>query len=191
MPQHYITAMMFRDRYLFLRHVAAALAQGIVIAVVLPLLSAILFGYPLMPTLALVGSGLIIEYGAAPVGIALGLSPAFVLGVLTCTETGIFIGLFDTFDAIGHTYPPATAFLARTKALVHPDSLAARYGILGLIPCEVLVGVYANAAVSWVLGWDRERSLLLTMAGYIPCLVITILATVGFLTIWLPGLVLP
>ena len=83
--------MEFWDRYLFLRHIAAALVRGVVIAIVLPLVPALLFGYPLVPTFALIGSGFLLEYGAAPVGIALGLSPLFVFWVLVCTEIGIFL----------------------------------------------------------------------------------------------------
>jgi uncharacterized membrane protein len=183
--------MEFWDRYLFLRHIAAALVQGVFIALVLPLLSMILFGYPPMPTLALIGSGLVVEYGAAPLGIALGLSPLFVFWVLMCTEIGIFLGLFDIFDAVGHTWRPAADLLAGTRQFIHQYSLAERYGILGLVPCEILIGVYANAPVSWVLGWHKERSLAFTMAGYIPCLVLTILATIGLLAMYFPGLVHP
>ena len=175
------------DRYLFLKQSAAALARGVFLALVLPFIPAILLGYPLMPTCALIGSGLIIEYGAAPVGIALGLSPAFVFFVLICTECGIFIGLFDIFDSIGHSWPPAADFLAKTKTSLHRSSLAEKYGILGLIPLEIVIGVYANAPVSRVLGWDKYRSLAVTMAGYIPCLALTILATLGLIAMYFPG----
>ena len=48
--------MEFRDRYRFLRRSAAALAQGMVIAPVLPLLC-IIFRYPSTPGPALTGSG--------------------------------------------------------------------------------------------------------------------------------------
>jgi hypothetical protein len=179
------------DRATTLRHITAALGKGIFIAVLLPILSAILFGIPLMPTLALIGSGLIIEYGAAPVGITLGLSPLFVFYVLMCTETGIFLGLFDIFDTIGHTSAPVAGFLDRTRESVHRHSLTERYGILGLIPCEIIIGVYANAPVSWVLGWRKDHSLIITMAAYGVCLILTILATVGLLQAYFPGLVHP
>ena len=167
----------------------AALARGVFIAIVLPLLPVILFKYPLIPTLAVIGSGFLLEYGAAPVGIALGLPPFFIFWVLMCTEIGIFLGLFDIFDSIGHTWPPVAKFLEKIRHFVHQSSLSERYGILGLIPCEILIGVYANAPVSWVLGWDKYRSLAFTMAGYIPCLVLTILATIGLLGIYFPSLV--
>jgi uncharacterized membrane protein len=183
--------MEFWNRYLFLKHIAAALAWGVLIALVLPVLSAVLLGYPLMPTLALIGSALIVEYGAAPVGITLGLSPLFVFWVLMCTEVGIFLGLFDIFDSIGHTWQPAANVLERTKQLVHQSTLAERYGIIGLIPLEIIIGVYANAPVSWVLGWHKYKSLAFTMIGYVPCLIATILATIGLLGMYFPGLVHP
>jgi uncharacterized membrane protein len=183
--------MEFWDRYLFLKHIAAALARGGCIAIVLPLVPVFLFGYPLMPTLALIGSGFIIEYGAAPVGLALGLPPLFVFWVLLCTEIGIFLGLFDIFDSIGHTWAPAASLLENTRQYLHRSRLAERYGILGLIPCEIIIGVYANAPVAWVLGWERYRSLACTMAGYIPSLIVTILLTAGFLGLSFPGLVHP
>jgi hypothetical protein len=179
------------DRATFLRHIVSALGRGVLVAIIFPLLPVILFGIPLMPTLALIGSGLVIEYGAAPVGIALGLPPLFVLYALMCTETGIFLGLFDIFDTIGHTSEPVAGFLERSREFIHRHSLAERYGILGLIPCEILLGVYINAPVSWVLGWKEYPSLIITMAAYGVCLVITILATVGLLSGYFPGLVHP
>jgi hypothetical protein len=183
--------MEFRDRYLFVQHIVEALGLGVFIAIVLPLLPVLFFGYPLMPTLALIGTGFLLEYGAAPLGIALGLPPLFVFWVLMCTETGIFLGLFGIFDTIGQTWSPVTNFLEKTRHLAHRSSLAGRYGILGLIPCEIIIGVYANAPVSWMAGWHRYRSLAFTMAGYVPALILTILATIGLLAMYFPRLVPP
>lgn len=183
--------MEFWDRFLFLRHMAAALAQGVFGAVVLPIFSLLIFGYPLLSTLARIGSGLVPGFGASPVGIARGLSPLFVFFVLVCTAMGIFIGLFDIFDGAGHTRPLAADFLARTTHLSGQNSPAGRYGILARVPCEILIGVYANAPRSWVLGWNKNRSVLCTMALYVPCLLLTILAPIGLRGRYFPGLVHP
>jgi hypothetical protein len=183
--------MDFWNRSTFLRHIGAALGRGVLIAIVLPLLPVLFFGLPLMPTLILIGTGFVVEYGAAPVGLTLGLPPVFVFYVLTCTETGIFLGLFDIFDTIGHTSAPVAGFLEKTRQLLHDNALAERYGILGLIPCEILIGVYANAPVAWLLGWREDHSLTLTMAAYLVALAVTILATAGLLQMYFPGLVHP
>lgn len=179
------------DRHPFLRHSAAALAGGAAVALGLPLLLALLFHEPLLPVLVLVGTGLVLEFGAAPAGIALGLSPAAVFGILVCTETGIFIGIFGILDAAGRSWRPASDFLDRTQQFIRRHAFVGRYGILSLVPCEILVGVYANAPVAWAMGWNRERSLALTLAAYIPCLVLAILYARSILALVSPGGVFP
>lgn len=186
-----MTMMELWDRQKFLRHVVAALGRGVLVALILPLVTALAFSFPLHATLALIGSGLLIEYGAVPVGIALGLSPIFVTFVLICTEIGIFLALYDIFDTIGHTSEPVRQFLEKSRQYVHQSKTIEKFGILALIPCEILLGVYINAPASWVLGWREDHALLVTMAGYLLALAITVVLTVGLLQVTLPGLVHP
>jgi hypothetical protein len=40
-----------------------------------------------------------------------------------------------------------------------------------------------------MLGWHKYRSLAFTMAGYVPALILTILATIGLLGMYFPRLV--
>ena len=150
----------------------------------LPLIPVLLFGLPPAPALALISSGFLIEYGAAPIGIALGLPPLFVFYVLVCTETGIFLGLFDIFDTIGKTSAPVARFLERTHQFARHSKLMEKYGILGLIPCEILLGVYICAPVSWVMGWREYLSLAIIVAAYCAALIVTILATIGLLGVF-------
>jgi len=170
----------------FLRQLARALARGILVAVILPLLLVLLLNIPLAPALTLIGSGFLIEYGAAPVGLALGLSPWAVFAILMCTETGIFLLLYDIFHTIGETSAPVARFLEKTHQYSRSSASVEKYGILALFPCEILVGVYICAPLAWVLGWEEKRSLAVTMAGYIPALIITILLTMGLFRVFLP-----
>ena len=174
-----------------LKKTGAALGRGILLILVCPLVPAILLGYPLMGTLAMIGTSLIFESTAAPVGIALGLSPYFVFYVLICTESGIFLCLYDIFDTIGHTSPRVAAFLEKSRHAADGSPAVKKYGILGLIPLEIVLGVYANAPVAWVLGWREDHSLLLTLAGYLPQLIITIAICIGLISLNLPMLVHP
>ncbi len=179
------------DRRTILRKIGAAFGRGILFILVLPLVPALVLGYPVMPTLAMIGSALIIESTAAAVGIALGLSPYFVFYVLVCTETGIFLCLYDIFSTIGHSSPRVGRFLDRSQHYADDSPALKKFGILGLIPLEILIGVYANAPVAWALGWREDRSLALTLIGYLPPLVITIWISLGLLQIGFPGLVSP
>lgn len=177
------------DRDTILCHISSAFGRGIACALVLPLIPAVLFGFSLSSTLALIGSGLLIEYGAAPVGIALGLPPIFVFYILICTEAGLFLCLFDIFDTIGHTWKPASRLLDKTHQFVHQSATVERYGILALIPAEILFGVYINAPASWVMGWREGYALLLTMGAYCLALVITIFLTIGLFQAYIPGVI--
>jgi uncharacterized membrane protein len=186
-----ITAMESWDKKTILHKTGSALGRGILLILILPLLPALILGYPLMPTLAMIASSLIIESTAAPVGIALGLSPLFVFYVLICTEAGIFLCLYDIFDTIGHTSEPVMRFLEKSRHYADGSPMVQKYGILGMIPCIVLIGVYANAPLAWVLGWREDHALVLTIIGYLPMLVITIWISIGLLQLDLPGMVLP
>jgi len=177
------------DRKTILQKIGAAFGRGILLILVVPLVPALILGYPVMPTLAMIGTSLIFESSAAPVGIAFGLTPVFVFCVLFCTECGIFLCLYDIFNTIGHSSPRVAAFLERSHTYARSSPTIAGYGILALVPCEVLIGVQVTAAVAWVLGWREDYSLALTLVGYLPQLVVTILICIGLLQVNIPALV--
>jgi hypothetical protein len=179
------------DQKTILQKSGSALGRGILLLLILPLLPALILGYPLTPTLALIGTSLIIEAAAAPVGIALGLSPVFVFFVLICTESGIFLCLYDIFDTIGHSSPRVALFLEKSRHYAHSTPTVEKYGILSLVPCDILLGVYANAPLAWVLGWREDHALVLTIIGYLPQLIITIWITLGLLQLNIHGMMHP
>jgi uncharacterized membrane protein len=187
----YTTAMETWDRTTIIKKTGSAFGRGILLILVLPLIPALVWNSPLMPTLAMIGSSLIIESTAAPVGIALGLSPLFVFYVLCCTEAGIFLCFYDIFDTIGHSSERVAAFLEKSRLYAHESPTVEKYGILALVPCELLLGVWANAPLAWVLGWRKDHALILTMIGYLPQLIVTIWISMGLLQLNIPGLVLP
>lgn len=178
------------DRKTILQKTGAAFGRGILLILILPLVPALILGYPVMPALAMIGTSLVIESTAAPVGIALGLPPLYVFFVLVCTESGIFLCLYDIFDTIGHSSPQVAAILEKSRHYADDSPSLKKYGILGLVPLELLLGVYANAPVAWVLGWREDHSLILTLIGYLPQLIVTILICIGLVHINIPGLVL-
>lgn len=184
-----ITAMEPWDTKTALKKTGSALGRGIIIILLLPLVAAIVLRYPVMATLATIGSSLVIESTAAPVGIAFGLSPHFVFCVLVLTESGIFLCLYDIFETIGHSSPRVSRFLDTSRHFADSSPALKKYGILGLIPCEILFGVYLNAPLAWVLGWREDYALALTLVGYLPQLVVTIWICMGLLQMDLPRLV--
>jgi hypothetical protein len=166
-----------------LRYLCGAITKGVVLVVVLPLAAAIIFAQPLPSTIALITSTLVIEYGAAPVGLGLGLPPVFVLYVLACVALEVTLSLFEIFDLLGTQSKRVARFLEKSAERAKHSPVLTKYGIYGLVPCVLTLGFYICPPVSWVLGWRRDLSIFLIMAGYIAISCVTILATPGLFSI--------
>jgi len=167
------------ERARFLRNLSLALTRGLLLAVILPLVPAFLSGIPLSSALALISATFVIEYGAAALGIGLGLHPVYILFVLACVAFGVTLTLFDIFDLLGENSPRISQFLKKSEERAHQSAILGTYGILGLIPCVITLGFYVCPAVSRMLGWRRDLSILLIMVGYISISVVTLLVTIG------------
>jgi len=163
------------------RRICGALGACVLLSLILPLGSACLLGLSLPAVYGLIASAFLIEYGSIPLGIGLGLPAAFVLCAATAIEAGIFLGIFGLLDTLGHTSERVAGLLARIKAIAARSRMFDRYGIAGLVPCEILIGVYICAPVSWLFGWQKGRAFAITMAGYCIAAVATLLATLGLL----------
>jgi hypothetical protein len=160
-----------------------AIIKALVLVVVLPLTVAFFFTIPIPSTLALITSTLIIEYGAAPIGLGLGLHPVFVLCVLVCVALGVTLVLFDIFAIMGEHSERVSRFLKKSSDRAKQSSFLTKYGIYGLVPGVMTLGFYVCPPVSWVLGWPKNRSILLIMTGYITISIVTILATMGIFSL--------
>ena len=167
----------------YLPDLVGAIAKAFFLVLVLPLTPAFLLNIPLSSTLALITTTLIIEYGAAPIGIGLGLPPLFVFYVLVCVALGVTLALFDVFDILGEHSERVSRFMKKSSERAKQSSFLEKYGIYGLVPCVMTLGFYICPPVSWVLGWRRDLSILLIMAGYISISIVTILATMGIISI--------
>ena len=171
----------------FLTRLTGALSKGIMLTLIIPLAIALLFNIPAIETLGLIGTTMIIEYGAAPVGIALGLPAIFVFFVLSCVALGVIIALFDIFDSIGDHSERVRNFLERSRRRAAESVLLAKYGIYGLIVVVLTLGFYVCPAIAWVCGWDRKRSIAFTMAGYVLVSILMIIITGDILRFIFPN----
>lgn len=163
----------------YFEHLGGALIKFILVAIVLPLLPVLAFRESLAPTLALMTSTFVIEYGAAPIGIGMGLHPVVVLFVLTCIAAGVTLLLFDIFDMMGEHSERVARFLKHAEERARQSKILSKYGIYGLVPCVMTLGFYACPPVAWVFGWNRGRSVLMIMTGYIAISVVTVLVSLG------------
>ena len=163
----------------YFEHLAGATLKLLLIAIALPLLPAIVFNEPYTPVLALVTSTFVIEYGAAPIGIGMGLNPFFVLFTLICIAVGVTLFLFDIFDMMGEHSERVARFLDSAGTRAKKSKILSKYGIYGLVPCVMTLGFYACPPIVWVFGWRRDLSILMIMTGYISVSVVTVLISTG------------
>jgi uncharacterized membrane protein len=131
-----------------------------------------------------VTSTLVIEYGAAPVGIGLNLPPLFVLGTLSSVALGVTLFLFDLIDTLGEHSARVRGFLARSAERGRRSAVLTKYGIYGLVPCVMVLGFWVCPPVASVLGWKRATSIVLIMAGYLIASVATLALTLGILNLF-------
>lgn len=169
-----------------LARLTGAISKGLMLVLIIPLAASLAFSLPATTTLALIGSTLVIEYGAAPVGVGLGLPPLFVFFVLTCVGLGVILALFDLFDSIGDHSERVRNFLEYSKKRAEGSAILAKYGIYGLVIVVLTLGFYISPPVAWICGWDRKRSILFTMAGYCIVSAILIIVTGDILRLLLP-----
>jgi len=167
----------------YIRQLTGAILKCVGLVIIIPAAAALLFNQSLQATLALITSTLIIEYGAAPIGIGLGLHPAYVLFVLTCVALGITLFLFDLFDTLGRHSERVARFLARSEEKTKQFPYLSKYGIYGLVPCVLTLGLYVCPPLSWALAWRRDYSIILTMGGFIVISIILIFITLGLFSI--------
>ena len=167
----------------YIHKLIGAIAKCIALVLIIPCTAAFLLSQSVPATLALITSTLIIEYGAAPIGIGLGLHPAFVLLVLSFVALGITLFLFDIFDTLGRHSERVARFLERSEKKAKQFTYLSMYGIYGLVPCVLTLGLYVCPPLSWALAWRRDYSIILTMGGFIGISVIIILITLGLFSI--------
>jgi hypothetical protein len=132
----------------YITQLVVAIIKCVALVLIIPCAAAFLFSQSVPATLALITSTLIIEYGAAPIGIGLGLHPAFVLAVLSSVALGITLFLFDVFDTLGRHSERVARFLARSEEKAKKSTILSRYGMYGLVPCVLTLGFYVCPPVS-------------------------------------------
>ena len=159
---------------------------GIVAILPVPLILAISAGVPLYQMLTLVGSALLIEYGAGAVGVALGISPLVIILTLASVCTGLLLLLFGIFIFLGEKSEHVANFLKNTGNLMERHPYIWKWGILSLVPGEIILGIYFMVPAAWILHWDIRKSAVLIFAGNLAGGIVTIYSAMGLLQILFP-----
>jgi hypothetical protein len=142
---------------------------------------AVLWRIPPLSLIALFSATLLVEYGAAAVGISFGLSPAFLFAFITAVTVAIVCALFAVFDTLAASSDRVSRFLGWAQQNYAGSRFVRNYGIFSLVPLILLIGFYFTPPVAWFMGWERRRSIVLMVIGEIIGIALTLAMTSGVL----------
>ena len=157
--------------------------------IVVPFLLTLLPGIRSDHLLALLGSTLLIESGAPVAGVALGLPPGVVLVLVSSVALGVVLLIFTLLDTLDAESPRVSNLLELVQRRYIRSKILQTYGIYGLVPGMVILGVLICPPIAWLVGWDRRQAVLLMMIGFTIAATGTLAVATGlvrFLPVFLP-----
>lgn len=135
-------------------------------------------------TLALIGSTLLIEYGAVLPGLALGVPPVLLIIVMTSIASGVILVSLELFDYFSARSEKVRRILERVQES-RSGKLIHRYGVWGLIPGIIIAGFYVCPALAWIFAWERKIAVAMMLGAFILSSVVVLLLSLGVMTIFL------
>ncbi len=167
-----------------MRDLTLTIARGILLTVILPLVPVFIFNISLPSALALITGTFVIEYGAAALGVGMGLNPLYILYTLTFVALGVTLTMFDIFNLLGQAFRKGITVFGNVFRTGRAFSVFEK--IRDLWSGSVCDDPGILCLPSGILGdgvATEQVYILLIMGGYIIISIVTILATVGFFRI--------
>jgi hypothetical protein len=138
----------------------------LLLGMIFPLILSLMAGVPPDQTLVLAVGTLVIEYGAAAAGTALGLPPAFTAAVVTLVAAAVVCFLFSLFELFASRSARVSRFLEHIGRRWGERQWVRRYGIRSLIPGTLVLGFYVCSPLAWILGWPKNHAIVLILCTF-------------------------
>src|SRR5690606_28219628 len=153
----------------FFRRFFRILVSIVGIGVILPVIIAVIAGFPAGIALSFILSAFALQAAVPPVGVALGLPVWLVLVILPCFAAGVVLGIYEICITLGASSKRVSSFIWKV------EQKTARYPIIrkyGPITCILIawipgIGLYGTPVIAWMLGWKRIPSVICTTAGFL------------------------
>ncbi len=162
-----------------------AIAIAFVVATLIPILLALALSVPTARVLSLIVATLLLQANAAFVGVGFGLNPLFILVVMTLTELGIVLAIYEILDVFAETSERVQSFTKSTEAKMKKYPVLHRYGAATLIvlPALPVIGLYSSVVIGWLLRWNKLQSLFFVTLGWILVTGFLLLVALGFVRV--------
>lgn len=153
---------------------------------VLPLLIGIIAGIPESQILAMVSSTLLLQATASPVGVALDLSPAVILSVMTSFAIGMVLGILEICDTFAKTSEKVKKWLDKVETKMQKAKIFYRYGSISCVFLSWIpgLGLYSTPVIAWLFRWKRLPTVFFTVLGFFMVSIFFLLLAMGIVTIF-------
>ncbi len=133
----------------------------------LSLLIGLIFGIPFAGIVGVASSTAIIEYGAAAVAVGIGTPPLPATIFVALSGGTLMLLLFAVLDTLAERLSIVRRLVERAQRQTKTIAWLERYGPVALIPGVIFAGFYVCVPIAWLLGWQRDRSLVALWTGFL------------------------
>ncbi len=157
------------NRRAAVQRIMLAVAFLIVLSIAIPLILGAILGVDSGVILGFIGATFALQAASPPLGLALGLSPAFILIIMAFFALGIVIAIREACDALALVSPRVRAWIARLEQKTEKHPFIKRYGPVSCVLIAWIpgIGLYGTPVIAWILRWRRVPSLLFTTLGFV------------------------
>jgi predicted Na+-dependent transporter len=157
------------NRKAVMQKILLAMLFLIVLSVAVPLMLGTAMGVDAGLILGFIAATLALQAASPPLGLALGLSPAFVLLIMAFFALGIVVAIREACDALSLISSRVRAWIARLEKKTEKHPFIKRYGAVSCVLIAWIpgIGLYGTPVISWILRWRRVPSLLFTTLGFV------------------------
>jgi uncharacterized membrane protein len=131
-----------------------------------------------------IGSTFIFQAGAVSL---IGLSPNKMLdfAVVLSIGLGLIFTEFLILDTLAHRSPRVQGWIDKVEKKARKIQFIGKYGQYTLIPLMWIpgIGLYGGAIISWILEFDRSRSIVLLFVGWFVACSVVLSLVLGILTL--------
>ena len=151
-----------------LKKLGKAILFFLLFAVAIPLAIGYLHGVPAGAILSLIGSAILLQAAAPPIGLALGLEPPGIILIMACFALGMVLAITEVCESLSLSSRRVKNWIDNMEKKTRKYPQIQKYGP---ISCTFIawipgIGLYGTPVISWILRWKRILSTFFTVLGF-------------------------
>jgi hypothetical protein len=165
-----------------IRRAVRALAYGITLSIIMPVLLGLALGIPTSNILALVGWTSVLQANGVFVGLGLGLEPLVVLVVMIFVELGLVLAIYEVLRAFEES-ERVKRFVHKAETAIQKYPILSKYGSVTLVilPAMPIVGLYSSVPIGWLFRWKKSHCVFFITLGWVLVVVSLMVLILGII----------